>query len=340
MHKDEEKKRVRSLSNEGHSIRKIAEMTGIPKSTVADLLHEAPEQTHPEFTLPELSEECPASINSPSREESDSFSDDSRPIPGQFEADQRFIPTQSDVIRTTPGQNNGEPRRMPITPDSYRSNQDQNIFANRLTYKKPGEIQTKPIPLNPKNQKTMYESEEKVQNRPDKAIETMSPGEIEVKKLALQLSHDIEMRKMDQEDAKIKLKQQEDDAMKEESDKALAKKTKRAMEISEKIRSLAIDLLDKGVNYEWDANDAGNFLDEVVALIAEFKEFCIKYEIYYRDSEYYRFLISLKESFNMGIEDLDDEDNEDGPDTFNIEFSNQDLKQIDKATCCDISKMF
>jgi len=85
---------------------------------------------------------------------------------------------------------------------------------------------------------------------------------------------------------------------------------------------------------QWDSTEAEDLYEDAADLLDEFKEFCIKYNIYFNDSAPFRFLKWLKKDIASWLDEIE------GETELNIEFSRQDIKKIERATKCDISTMF
>ncbi len=291
MYTNEDKEKVRSLFDQGHSIRKIAEMTGIPKSSVAELKREQ-EPSDTLQTLSEPDEEGPDGNDNALWKESYGLVDSSRTFSGQNNAENRSTITEPDNIRTNPGQ------------------------------------------INPYVHIPICESSENMPNWTKMVPEYVSPEWLELKKIELQLQHDREMKKLEQEEARIWLRERAAEEIKQEFEQVREKKTERAENISFKIRAMASELLNKVEMDQWDSTEAEDLYEDAADLLDEFKEFCIKYNINFKDSAPFRFLKWLKEDIASWLDEVDEETEID------IEFSCQDIKKIERATKCDISTMF
>lgn len=317
MHTDEEKKMVRSLSRDGHSLRKIAEITGISKSTVADLIRA---ETRPIISLnthSDLSEKCPASNDRQSREKPYSFSDYSGPFQEQKSPVRTPITLESDNSRPNPGQNNRIHDYLPSISDNSQVIAQQNNFQNQIP---------------------MMEPEEKQQNRTEIPFENLSQGSIELKKYELNLHHEREMRKMDQVDAQLRFQQEEAANRKQALQEIREKKADRADYFNAKIMVLTSDLLNRVELNRWSTSEVHELFNNASELHADFIAFCKKYDITYMDSEpflFLKWLINEIESWLDEIEEADYEDDE----VFTIDISGKDIKILENAYNINFSRM-
>ena len=178
MYSEKNKNDARSLNSQGLSLRKISEMTGVPKSTLSDWLQESPEPERAINTETEPEIECPASVNS-------TFRAIDSPIP--------------DRIRTNFGQNTLSNIVWNDEPDNFRTNSGQSNPKNSQIMKEPE--------FNSQN-RTEFSSEHVSQDWIElKKLELQLQHERELKKMDLE-REEKELRRQELNLKQVELDQQ------------------------------------------------------------------------------------------------------------------------------------
>lgn len=80
-------------------------------------------------------------------------------------------------------------------------------------------------------------------------------------------------------------------------------------------------------------SEAQDLYDHVSVLLAEFKEFCVNYDIYYKDSKAFHFLKWAKELLKSILNENDDDT------SFQLEFDQHDHNMIDMGKYINVKNI-
>jgi hypothetical protein len=209
--------------------------------------------------------------------------------------------------------------------DDDVSNSDTNGYSEELDTipDENGTISGLPVPFREQPVSVIPDDDE---DEPKMMRSFLSPEVIELKKFELQLHHERELRKMDYEERKIALKE-------EELKRAKLKRAMVAENLSVRIRSIAFDLQADEEELNVSKAMAQEFLDNITDTLDDLIAFCTKNGLSYRTTEPYLFLIWIKEEIESWEDEFDDDD-------IVVSFRGRGRSRIEKANGIDIGIVF